>query len=222
MVNYKEVLIQQYDNVSSNPQTKSYFGVLATLVLLIILVILIFPAVRHVTEINKEITDAREVKAKLENKLEAIDQAKENLAEVQEDLPLLDLALPVGSDMPEYFVRVNKLASKHKLKISAVQFSDVPLSKPSVRESELVTKDFIYSITLEGGFPNFRSFLSDLENLIRISDVNTVMVVKEKNTPLKHTLGVSSFFLGISLVSPEDLGLPQQSDDPVSGELPNE
>lgn len=222
MEDYKDVLKQQYEHVSSNPQTKSYFGVLATLVLLIVLVLLIFPAVRHITQINKEITDAREVKSKLENKLEAIDQAKINLAEVQEDIPLLDLALPVGSDMPEYFVRINKLASKHDLKIFAVQFSDVPLSKPSVKESELATKDIIYSITLEGSFPKFRNFLVDLENLIRISEVNTVAVVKEKETPLRHTLGVSSFFLGVSLVSPEDLGLPQQPNEQVPGELTNE
>ena len=103
MADYKQVL-KQYGQIGENPQARGYFGILATLALLIVLLLLIFPAIRHVTQINKEITDAREVVAKLETKLADLEQARINLEGVKADLPLLDEALPVGSDMPKYFV----------------------------------------------------------------------------------------------------------------------
>jgi len=225
LADYKQVL-KQYGQIGENPQARGYFGILATLTLLIVLLLLIFPAIRHVTQINKEITDAREVVAKLETKLADLEQARINLEEVKADLPLLDGALPVGSDMPKHFVTIDSLSQKHKLKIFSVQFTDVPLSKPSIQESELETRNFVYSVTFEGAFPRFRNFLSDLEHLIRISNVGSINILKEEDTPLRLTVGVSSYFLGTSPVSPEDLGTPAGQADQQTSETqqqtPNE
>lgn len=223
MADYRQFL-KQYGQIGENPRTKGYFGIFATMVLLIVLLLLIFPALRHIAKINREITDAREVVAKLETKLKNLDQARINLEEVREDLPLLDEALPVGSDMPKHLVSLDALAAKHGLSISSVEFTDVPLSKPKVQESELGTKDFIYSITLEGTFPRFRNFLNDLEHLIRISSVNTIKISKEENNPIKHTIGVRSYFLGATTTSPKDLGAsPAKTDQsfPTGGQAPN-
>jgi len=218
MADFRQTL-KQYEKIGENPEARGYFGVLATLVLLIVLLLLIFPAVRHIVQINKEITDAREVKVKLENKLENLEQAKANLEAVKADLPLLDLALPVGSDMPKHLVRIDEIAKKYDLEIFTVQFTQVPLSKPSIQASELSTKDFEYSITLQESFTNFKKFLKDFENLIRISDVTTIAVEKEEETPLRLTVGASTYFLGSRLVSEEELGTQGQ---PTEQQEPSE
>lgn len=189
---------------------KSYLGVVATLILLIILILLIYPAVQHITKINREISDARIVKATLETKLANLNIARINLEEVREDLFVLDLALPIGSDLTPYLKDLEKMAKNSKLKISAVQFSDVPLSKPST-DISTQTKQIDYTITFEGSFPNFRKFLAKLESFIRTSDVTNISIVKDPEEPLTHTLGVSSYYLGREFVPPSQSGSTEET-----------
>lgn len=176
---------------------KSYFSILLTLGLLIVLVLLIYPAIGHITKINREISDAKVVKSKLETKLGDLNTARINLEAVEENLPTLDLALPLGSDLASYLIRLEKFANKRKLSIEAMQFSDVPLSKPAI-SSKLNTKAFTYTITLGGKFTDFQKFLSDLENYIRTSDVNSVSLSKEKtNGKVLEAINVTGYYIGI-------------------------
>ena len=176
---------------------KSYFSILLTLGLLIVLVLLIYPAIGHITKINREISDAKVVKSKLETKLGDLNTARINLEAIEENLPTLDLALPLGSDLASYLIRLEKFANKRKLSIEAMQFSDVPLSKPAI-SSKLNTKAFTYTITLGGKFTDFQKFLSDLENYIRTSDVNSVSLSKEKtNGKVLEAINVTGYYIGI-------------------------
>lgn len=201
---------------------KSYFSILATLVLLIVLVSLIYPAIGHITKINKEISDAKVVKSKLETKLGDLNLARTNLEAVEANLPTLDLALPLGSDLSAYLIKIEAFANKRKLSIEAMQFSDVPLSKPSVT-SNISTKAFSYTITLGGNFTNFQKFLSDLENYIRTSDVKTVNLTKDvvnsksssgsgKETVLE-SLDVTAYYIGIDFKP----GVSKTSTDTTGG-----
>lgn len=225
MEDYKATL-SRYTNFDADSPTKSYFGILATLVLLIVLLLMIFPAIKHITAINKEIADARIVKTKLENKLVAIDLAKQNLESASSDLPLLNLALPVGSDLPNYLKRIEKLAKSNKLTVSTVGFTDVPLSVPSIQDDNLKTKKIVYTIGFEGSFTNFNKFLGKLEQLIRISDVDIVKIEKKEDEPLKESLEVTSYFFGKSVLGTGNLGedqtqTPQETGVPGS-EVTNE
>lgn len=211
MVISKQTL-SKYSKLGSDAQTKSYFGIIATLALLIVLLLLIFPAIKHVTSINKEISDARIVKTKLENKLLALNEAKDNLEEVRGDLPLLDLALPIGSDLPNYLIRIERMAKNNGMKLISIDFSNVPLSKPSPQEDVLETKTIIYNVTFEGGFLNFQKFLSKLEDLIRVSDVNILKIEKLEDKPLTETLEVTSYFYGVSFVEESAEPPPQTSE----------
>lgn len=201
---------RQFKLLELSGSAKSYLGVVATLILLIILILLIYPAIQHITKINREISDARIVKATLETKLANLDIARTNLEEVREDLFVLDLALPIGSDLTTYLKDLEKMAANSKLKISAVQFSDVPLSKPSI-DISTQTKQIDYTITFEGSFPNFRKFLAKLESFIRTSDVNNISIIKDQEEPLTHTLGVSSYYLGREFAPPSQTVSTQET-----------
>jgi len=192
----KQLAKQTIQLDAGDPVKKSYFGVLATLILLIVLIILIYPAVKHVTKLNKEISDARVTKATLETKLANLKRAKANLEEVGGNLSILDLAIPIGSDLTPYLQKIEVLAKKSKLKIIAVQFTNIPLSKPEAVES-LKSQKLDYSVTVEGSFPNFRKFLAYLENFIRTSDVTIVDLAKNQDGDLQETVDVTSYYLGI-------------------------
>ena len=201
MVSYK----QQLQQTENKGLTKDYFSILASLALLILLILIIYPAVKHVAEINKEISDARVIKAGLEAKLDALAQARTNYDEVKNDLGVLDLALPVGSSLPPYLKSVEDLSSKSGLKISNAQFNNVPLTKTAKTTASLQTTKISYKITLDGGFTNFEQFLVSLEKFIRVSDVTGIDITKgdqSKNGQsstsgtLTESLGIDTYFLG--------------------------
>jgi len=195
---YKQVL-DQYNKLNVVEKSKNYFEILATLTLLIILLLLIFPAIQHITQVYKEISDAKEVKLALEKKMIALSEAGDNLKAIQADRPLLELALPTGSDLGTYLKKVEEVAAKNNLKIVAVQFSNVPLAKPTQKES-LKVKQLPYNLTLEGGFPDFQKFLVNLENYIRTSDVAGLSISKDQTGSLKGTLNVTSYYFGVDFL----------------------
>lgn len=179
-------------------QTKrSYFTILATLVLLIVLVLLIYPAIQHITKVNKEIEDARLVKASLEEKISNLETARINLEEVKGDLALLDLALPLGSDLTPYIQKIESLASKYKLDINALQFTNVPLSKP-IPADNLHTKSLSYNVTFEGSFTNFQKFVAALESYIRITDLKDISLNKAEKNVLEQ-LSITTYYIGLEL-----------------------
>jgi|GEM_PF-2712974 len=200
MVSYR----QQLQQAGSKSLTKDYFGILASLALLIVLILIIYPAVKHVVEINKEISDARVIKAGLEAKLDALSQARTNYDEVKNDLGVLDLALPVGSSLPPYLKSVEDLSSKSGLKISNAQFNNVPLTKVAKTTASLQATKISYKITLDGGFTNLEQLLVSLEKFIRVSDVTSIDVEKAQATngrsspsgTLTESLGIDTYFLG--------------------------
>lgn len=201
MVSYK----QQLQQTENKGLTKDYFSILASLALLIVLILVIYPAIKHIAEINKEISDARVIKAGLEAKLDALAQARTNYDEVKNDLGVLDLALPVGSNLPPYLKSVEDLSSKSGLKISNAQFNNVPLTKTAKTTASLQTTKISYKITLDGGFTNFEQFLVSLEKFIRVSDVTGIDITKgdqSKNGQsstsgtLTESLGIDTYFLG--------------------------
>ena len=192
---------KQFNLFEFSSTTKSYFGIVATLVLLIVLLLLIYPAINRITTLNRELSDARIVKATLETKLANLGLARNNLEEARNDLFVLDLALPIGSDLTPYLKDIEGMAKNSKLKISAVQFTDVPLSTPSAKIG-LKTKQIDYSITFEGSFPNFTKFLAEIENFIRTSEVSDIAIVKDPEKGLTHTFGASSYYLGTEFAPP--------------------
>lgn len=184
-----------------NEQTKNYFAIFATLILLIVLIILIYPAIQHVSRVNKEITDAKEIEQALEEKLRNIEQAKTNLEAVEEDLALLDLALPVGSDFVSYVQRIEAFAKKYKLAVEKAEFNKVPLSKPPIN-NQINTRNLDYSITFSGKFEDFKKFLAGLENYIRTTDINLVSVEKEEkenDIKLLQSIEATTYYIGLEL-----------------------
>lgn len=196
---YKDVL-KYYNKPSWNEQNKSYFAVAATLILLIALILLINPAIKHITKVNKEIADAKKVKTALENKLTDLNEAETNLAELSDDLKILDTAMPIGPDLGNYLKKTEVLIKKRGLKMSSVQFSTVPISKPK-EGANLTTQGMSYTVSVTGSFINFQKFLGDVENFIRVNNVTTTGATIDEEKGLVETLSVTSYFLGTNTSS---------------------
>lgn len=197
---FYEQALSRYNQANADPKKKNYFEITLTLVLLIVLLLMIYPAITHILNLNKEIQAGEIVEKALEEKIIALDQAKSNLAEIEDDLPLLELALPVGSDVEKYLQSpIENLANKNGLTLKSTQFSDIPVSKPTPESTRL--REMPFTITLTGGFPNFLTFIKDLEDFVRITSVDSAQL---KATGAEVTITVNGFtnYLGTPVAIP--------------------
>ncbi|MDO8260256.1 MAG: hypothetical protein Q7T50_02010, partial [Candidatus Magasanikbacteria bacterium] len=168
---FYEQTLANYNKMSADPKKKNYFDGAATLGLLIILVIMIYPAIQHIASVNKEIEVNKVVEKKLVDKISNLIQAEKNLNDVKNDLGLLETALPTGSDIKNYIkTPIETLAAKHKVTIKSVQFTDVPVSLP-VEGTTLSVRDIDFTLSLTGVFTDLNAFLKAAENFIRVTSI---------------------------------------------------
>lgn len=189
-----------------DPKQKSYFDIAATLVLLMVLLVMIYPAVDHILKLQQEITTGKKVEADLSQKVSDLTDAQKNLAAIQDDLTYAQKALPVGADFKNYLqTPIEKLASNHKLTIKAIQFTNVPISDPGKDESVKV-RDMTYNLTVEGNFTDFSLFLTDLESFIRTTQVTRLDSKRsDPKSPVTFTLEAKVSYLGLPLLTPTNL-----------------
>jgi len=193
--------VNTYSQYTADPKRKNYFEIGATLALLIVLVLMIYPAINHILKLNKEISAGRLVETSLEDKISDLNLAKDNLEEIKADLPLLELALPTGSDIKNYLQRpIENLADLNKLTIKAVQFDEVPVSDPE-SEAELKLRQINYSVTFNGNFVDFTVFVKELEKYIRVTDVDKIEIKKpDSSSPTNYTVNATTRYLGLPVI----------------------
>ena len=178
---------------------KNYFDIAATLILLMVLIVMIYPAINHILQLNQEIQAGQQVQNALEQKLKDLNQAQNNLAAVTTDLPLAQIALPVGADFKDYLQKpVEKLASSHNLTISSLQFSSVPISDPT-SDSDLSVRELNYSLVLTGNYLDFTSFLTDMESFIRTSAIQKLDIKALGSGNTTVSLQIQTHYLGLPL-----------------------
>lgn len=185
---------------------KNYFEIAATLILLIVLVIMIYPAINHILQLQQEVTAGQGVNKALTQKLQDLATAQQNLVNASSDLPLANLALPVGTDFKNYLkTPLEKLAGNHQLTIKNIQFTDVPISSPG--EKTLRLRQMQYTLTLTGNFIDFNAFLTDLETFIRTTQI-TNLEIKKADTAATPTITLTAEtnYLGLPITVPQSGG----------------
>ncbi|MEX0617294.1 MAG: type 4a pilus biogenesis protein PilO [Candidatus Woykebacteria bacterium] len=191
--------MQFYDRVlnrysKTTPVQKSYLSIGLTLGLLIILVVMIFPAVNHILKLNKEISDGKVVEQKLKDKIVALEEAESNYNNIKDRLSIVDQALPTGSAIEDYIKQIENAANANQLNMAGIQFSAVPLSLPENKQN-LTIKQIDYSATFEGKFANIQKFLTQLETLIRTTEVSTAVLGGDQSQ-VSVGIQASAYYLG--------------------------
>lgn len=197
---FYEQALNRYNQTTADPKKKNYFEISLTLILLIVLLVMIYPAITHILNLNKEIEAGRIVDKALDDKLVALSLAEDNLDKVQNDLPLLELALPIGSDFEKYVEKpIETLTKKNNLTIKAVQINDTPVSKPTTEEVR--QREMPFTLSLTGTFPNLLTFVKDLENFVRITSVDGLQL-KASGSELTITINAVTNYLGTPVSIP--------------------
>lgn len=193
---FYEQTLSNYNKITADPKKNNYFEISATLILLIILVVMIYPAIQHIASVNKEIETNKIIEKELADKITNLGLAQANLDQVKSDLPLLEKALPTGSDIKDYIkIPLETLAGRNSVTLKSVQFSDVPLSVPTT-DADLTVRNINFTISLSGNFTNLTNFLKDAENFIRVTSVRN-LDIKGIGSQQTMTLQATTNYLGI-------------------------
>ena len=193
---YQQAAIQ-YNKVS--PVQKSYLSVVLTLGLLIILILLVFPAVNHILKLNNEIAKGRDLENKLQAKIIALDEAEVNYENLKDRLEIADDALPTGSAVDRYLRQIENAAKQNNTTLSSIQFADVPVSLPK-NEENLSVRQVDYTITIEGEFTNIQRFIEEMEKLIRTTNF-TQISINEDGSKLAASLQATVYYLGDTIAT---------------------
>lgn len=161
----KEVLVST--NVILTLFTVSFFAAFA-----------IRPTALTISRLWREIQDKTTVRQQLESKITELGEGQAMLLDLEEELALLDRAVPPGADFSRLVRIVEYVAGKHGLALSSSRYSEIPLyesgtlASASAEAGQLVTHPF--SLTVNGSFSSLRSFIEELERLDRLITVSSV------------------------------------------------
>lgn len=160
------------------------------------------PTVITISKLNQEFREKRSASEVLDQKIMSLSQAQVIYAQLVNNLPLVDKALPQDPEFEQAAGRLNYLIVKHHLILTNVSFGGLKLSDPEAKidlgtlESEEKTLDF--QLILSGTFSNLANFLTDLENLDRVSQIDSVSFntrTAQIQLPLQVNISGKFFYL---------------------------
>jgi len=180
---------------------------LISLIILIVAITLVFLAVSPlwsaVVRLKTEIVEKEKGIAKIEELLSKTEQLKKEYQETEEAAQKVLLSLPKEEDIPYLLVQFESLASTNGLLLSSVKFNPIVEEKKksvsALQSDEKISGDFpksLINMKLSGSYDAFKSFLSALENSVRIIDVQLIKFNAPGDTALVE-LGVFEFDLDI-------------------------
>ncbi len=172
------------------------------------------PTLQTILYLRREIADNTKISARMEEKITKLIEVQASYQSVQDDIPLLDQALPSSPDAIGIVSQLKNLAQANSASVSSITESSVPIiGKPSestasgLKQDGAMKKvqDVPISMIITGSYPALRSFVEGLVTLQRIVTIDTVTLNLDKDTrtsstssdiALKMTVKVNAHYTG--------------------------
>lgn len=165
MIGYFNTYIQRYWEDNRKVQTYTELG-LSLLLMVIFLAFAIRPTLNTVLELNKKLNEARQANQRLEAKIQSISRAQANLQEVEPRLSLVDEAVPQKELVLDFLNQVQLLAGQYNLALTSLVHN----------EGERLN----FTIAGSGAYPEIKSFVSHLEELPRLAQLDNLQLALEE------------------------------------------
>lgn len=153
--------VKVYTTVILSFLTMSFFGYFA-----------IKPTITTIASLNKQISDARLVDQKLQEKINALSLAQTEYQKIKPDLDLVENALPKAPEFPPFVKSLEKIATESGIQIANLNFKNIDLSAnaEATQSSVLIPIDF--SLSIEGDYPKVDNFLKKITGLERLTVID--------------------------------------------------
>lgn len=166
----KEVLVST--NIILTFFTISFFAVFA-----------IRPTALTISGLWREINDKKSVQTQLEEKISTLAEAQSALESLEEDLKLLENAVPSTVEFSRLVRTIEYLASNHTLLITSNRFTNIEIYTSTVQATASAAQinKHSFSLGVQGSFTDLKSFINDLERLERLITITSISVELPKS-----------------------------------------
>lgn len=187
---------------SERQKTYTSIGLSVGLVL-VFSVFALRPTALTVTDLNGKLKQGREANQKLDEKIQALGIADQNLKKIENTVYLLNEALPQNANTLDLLNKVNFLAKQKNLLVSKSQAQNVEVlsstqnsSATDATEKTLTEKTLTFELEAKGQYENLRDFLLEMGRLNRFLSIDSVSFTKEKDSnDLKLAFKGTAYFL---------------------------
>ncbi len=156
-------------------RSKDYFNTVLTLFLVTVFTIFaIRPSITTAFKLKKSIKEYNEIDQTLAKKIVTLKKVRTVYRDIRPDLKLLDSAIPSEKNEGDILKYLNHLSAKNQVQTSVVQFKNEnsTTNTGTKDDKDLKTLNIVMSVT--GGYPQIKYFLKDLNNTLRIIEIEKV------------------------------------------------
>lgn len=183
---YGQKKIRTYTSLIFSLITTSFFLLFA-----------IKPTIITIAGLIKKIEDQKQVSQTLQQKINDLDSAKKQYLSTQNDLYLINQALPEENQISLLVKQIEALIRRSNVNIDSVQFGKTVFQEKQNEEKSENPIPITINLTISGNYLNLKSFLHSLDTLRRIINTDGFQFNKEKEEKDKLVLSIKSktFFL---------------------------
>ncbi len=190
---------QRLSLIYQRPEVKASLEVVLSVFTVTLLIFAaIRPTLTNIASLQKKIEDLDSANKKADNKIAQIFNAQTQLNDFQDKLHLFDEAVPDEFSYGDMAGRIEVMALKHGLTVQTMALPGVKLFgegkgigewslklvKPDASKIAQSSVQFVVS----GAPTNVRAFIEEMENLDRLTLLNSIIMVAETNVNKTETL----------------------------------
>ncbi|OGY18884.1 MAG: hypothetical protein A2900_01400 [Candidatus Chisholmbacteria bacterium RIFCSPLOWO2_01_FULL_50_28] len=169
-------------------------------------IVAIRPTAITIAKLWREIQEKKTIQATLAQKIAKLEEAQSTYSALEEDLALLDRALPETPEFSRLVREMEYLSLTQGLQIDAGRYETLELwVREASASTEIGTHPF--TLVLRGTYPKLRSFVSDLERLDRLLSIGmvTMQPSQKQDQPGIYDLTLTANIRAFSFPSGLDL-----------------
>jgi len=173
-------------------RAKEYFQIIITFAALIVAIVFaIEPTLTTIVQLNKEVSDAKQVNSALQTKITALSQLNIQYNQLQPILPQIYTAIPQTEEAQSLAMQIQALAFEHNVVATALTIQADPIAGAS-----LGTKDISFTLTVTGAYADLRAFLQDSIDFQRIILPTSITMSNQLgNTSLSLLMSGKAYFI---------------------------
>lgn len=177
------------------PNINEKYTKLATSVILTLLALSLFgvfaigPTISTITELQRQLDDAKEVTRKLKQKATNLYTLQEKYQTLQPELPIILGALPKSPETTLLLAQLQSAATTANLSIRTLHVFEVELAPGKFLGGKLPS--YVYTIELVGNYPNMLKFLSTISHFDRIITIDAMTINKAGDNVSQEQLQLS-------------------------------
>jgi len=187
-------LIEFYNKPVAKVSIELFLSIMAVIFFAIFA---IRPTLVTMSDLVKELEEKRELDQNLSQKIASLATVQSQYQSSQNQLAVLDEALPSNPEMIKTLKIIEKMASDQQLAINSLQISEIPTNSTETTTQKLKRISYPISVSIEGDYPGIKNFVEAVQNSRRaLTTESIVFSLQEKQgtRSLQATITISAHY----------------------------